>query len=51
MVGENPDIVCIQETKAQIDQLGDPIFSPDGYTAITMMRRKKAIAERQFTAR
>ncbi|MEM7020907.1 MAG: exodeoxyribonuclease III [Pseudomonadota bacterium] len=25
------DVVCIQETKAQIDQLSDPIFSPDGY--------------------
>jgi exodeoxyribonuclease-3 len=28
---EQPDVVCIQETKAQIDQLGDPIFSPAGY--------------------
>ena len=31
MAGEDPDVVCIQETKAQIDQLGDPIFSPKGY--------------------
>ena len=31
MAGEDPDVVCIQETKAQIDQLGDPIFSPQGY--------------------
>ena len=28
---EQPDVVCIQETKAQFHQLGDPIFSPDGY--------------------
>lgn len=27
----NTDVVCIQETKAQIDQLSDPVFSPDGY--------------------
>ncbi|AGA35387.1 Exodeoxyribonuclease III [Thioalkalivibrio nitratireducens DSM 14787] len=25
------DIVCIQETKAQIEQLADPVFHPDGY--------------------
>jgi exodeoxyribonuclease-3 len=29
--GEQADVVCIQETKAQIDQLGDPVFSPPGY--------------------
>ena len=28
---EQPDVVCIQETKAQLHQLGDPIFSPAGY--------------------
>ena len=28
---EQPDVVCIQETKAQLHQLGDPIFSPTGY--------------------
>ncbi|MBT8141629.1 MAG: exodeoxyribonuclease III [Gammaproteobacteria bacterium] len=27
----DPDVVCIQETKAQIDQLSDPIFHPEGY--------------------
>ena len=25
------DVVCLQETKAQIDQLSDPIFHPKGY--------------------
>ena len=28
---QNADILCIQETKAQIDQLGDPQFRPEGY--------------------
>lgn len=25
------DVVCIQETKAQIDQLSDPLYHPEGY--------------------
>ena len=29
--GQNADVVCIQETKAQIDQLSDPVFHPEGY--------------------
>ena len=28
---QNADVVCIQETKAQVDQLADPVFWPDGY--------------------
>ena len=28
---EQPDVVCIQETKAQIAQLSDPVFAPEGY--------------------
>lgn len=28
---QNADVVCIQETKAQVDQLDDPIFHPVGY--------------------
>lgn len=28
---EQPDVVCIQETKAQVDQLSDPVFHPEGY--------------------
>lgn len=28
---QNADFVCIQETKAQEAQLGDELFSPDGY--------------------
>ncbi|HET8897326.1 MAG TPA: exodeoxyribonuclease III [Rhodanobacteraceae bacterium] len=28
---ERADIVCVQETKAQIDQLTNPLFNPDGH--------------------
>ena len=28
---EQADVVCIQETKAQIEQLSDPMFHPEGY--------------------
>ena len=28
---QKADVVCIQETKAQIDQLTDPVFHPKGY--------------------
>ena len=28
---QDADVVCIQETKAQIAQLDDPVFHPDGY--------------------
>ena len=28
---QEADLVCIQETKAQVHQLGDEVFSPDGY--------------------
>jgi exodeoxyribonuclease-3 len=28
---QNADVVCLQETKAQVDQLDDPVFHPEGY--------------------
>ena len=28
---EQAEVVCIQETKAQLEQLSDPVFSPPGY--------------------
>ena len=28
---EQAEVVCIQETKAQLEQLSDPVFSPQGY--------------------
>lgn len=38
---QNPDVVCIQETKAQRDQLDDPIFSPSGYFSYFVEAEKK----------
>ena len=29
--GQDADVVCLQETKAQEDQLVDPVFRPDGH--------------------
>jgi exodeoxyribonuclease-3 len=29
---QHADVVCIQETKAQVHQLTDPVFSPEGYS-------------------
>ena len=29
--GQDADVVCIQETKAQVHQLTDPVFMPEGY--------------------
>lgn len=31
MQGQDADVVCIQETKAQVHQLADGVFSPAGY--------------------
>jgi exodeoxyribonuclease-3 len=31
MADQDADVVCIQETKAQVHQLGDDVFSPSGY--------------------
>ncbi|MDA1063170.1 MAG: exodeoxyribonuclease III [Proteobacteria bacterium] len=31
MRGQDADVICIQETKAQLPQLGDDCFSPAGY--------------------
>jgi exodeoxyribonuclease-3 len=31
MQEQDPDVVCIQETKAQEHQLSDPVFAPGGY--------------------
>ncbi len=28
---QDADVVCIQETKAQVHQLEDPVFWPEGY--------------------
>ncbi|MDJ0711574.1 MAG: exodeoxyribonuclease III, partial [Woeseiaceae bacterium] len=31
MAAQEADVICIQETKAQVHQLTDAIFSPEGY--------------------
>jgi exodeoxyribonuclease-3 len=31
LAAEQADVVCIQETKAQVEQLSDPVFTPAGY--------------------
>ena len=31
MAEQNADVICIQETKAQVHQLTDEAFSPAGY--------------------
>jgi exodeoxyribonuclease-3 len=44
MQQQNADIICIQETKAQIHQLNPDPFCPKDYYVFIMMPRKKAIA-------
>jgi len=38
---QNADIVCLQETKAQIDQINTPEFLPEGYHAFFSDAEKK----------
>ncbi|MEO1421440.1 MAG: exodeoxyribonuclease III [Pseudomonadota bacterium] len=38
---QNADVVCIQETKAQVHQLEDPMFSPEGYHTVYVDAEKK----------
>lgn len=40
----NADVVCLQETKAQIDQLSDPVFHPDAYHCAYFDAEKKGYA-------
>ncbi len=42
--GQQADFVCIQETKAQVDQLGDAIFHPEGYHCAYYDALKKGYA-------
>lgn len=37
----NADIVCLQEVKAQIDQLSDPMYHPEGYHCYYVDAQKK----------
>lgn len=38
---QEADVVCVQETKAQLDQLSDPIFHPEGYHSYYCDAEKK----------
>jgi exodeoxyribonuclease-3 len=38
---QDADVVCIQETKAQVDQLADPVFRPHGYHGYYFDAEKK----------
>lgn len=38
---QDPDVVCIQETKAQVDQLADEVFHPRGYHCVYSDAEKK----------
>ena len=41
----NPDILCIQETKAQEDQINSSIFKQLGYESFWFSAQKKDIVE------
>ncbi|RPI11993.1 MAG: exodeoxyribonuclease III [Lysobacterales bacterium] len=38
---QDADVVCVQETRAQADQLADPIFRPEGYHCYYQDAEKK----------
>lgn len=41
MINENADVICIQETKAQLEQLTDSLYSPPGYQRFFFDAEKK----------
>lgn len=41
LMGKDADIVCVQETKAQPDQLDDELLTPDGYYAFYSSAERK----------
>jgi exodeoxyribonuclease-3 len=41
LAAQQPDILCLQETKAQPDQLGEDILKPEGYTTYWNYPREK----------
>jgi len=48
---QNADVVCVQETKAQVDQLTDPMFWPAGYHCFYHDAEKKGYAGTALYAR
>lgn len=41
LLAESPDILCIQETKAQLDSLPGDLIEPDGYTSYWRSAERK----------
>ena len=41
LAGQDADVVCVQETKAQRDQLDDPVFHPPGHHSYYFDAEKK----------
>lgn len=41
---QNADVICLQEIKAEVAQLSDPIFTPPGYHAFFYSAEKKGYA-------
>jgi exodeoxyribonuclease-3 len=48
---QEADVVCVQETKAQVDQLADPMFWPAGYHCYYFDAEKKGYAGTAVYAR
>jgi exodeoxyribonuclease-3 len=48
---QKADVVCLQETKAQEDQLSDPMFRPDGHHCFYFDAKKKGYAGTAVYAR
>ena len=48
---QKADVVCLQETKAQEDQLTDPMFRPDGHHCFYYDAKKKGYAGTALYAR
>jgi exodeoxyribonuclease-3 len=48
---QSPDVVCVQETKAQAEQLTDPLFWPKGYHCYYCDAEKKGYAGTALYAR
>jgi exodeoxyribonuclease III len=48
---QSPDVVCVQETKAQAEQLTDPLFWPKGYHCYYFDAEKKGYAGTALYAR
>ena len=49
--GQDADVCCVQETKAQVAQLTDPLFWPKGYHAYYFDAEKKGYAGTALYAR